>query len=103
LLILTDADAGGEWVRKGTDDVIERRLARLKSSGMPTVITGDLEMLPDLSLGDDRVDGDDGCRLGEVGSEVCIGDGGLRGIDVVGIIAGEKEGVTNGDTGAVGK
>lgn len=31
------------------------------------------------------------------------GEGGLRGMDVVGMIAGENAGVTYGDMGAVGK
>lgn len=100
---MTDAAVGGECVSNGPGEVIERRLAMLKSSGGPTGRTGDLDMLPDLALGEDRMDGDAGSLLGEVGSVVWIGDGGLRGIDVIGIIAGEKDGVTKGDTGAVGK
>jgi len=31
------------------------------------------------------------------------GEGGLRGMAVVGMMAGENAGVTNGETGAVGK
>lgn len=66
-------------------------------------MTGDRFTLPALSRGEERIVGEWARFKGELGSGMWIGDGGRRGIAVVGIIAGENAGVTNGDTGAVGK